>query len=120
SNKSKKSTWTTLSFYRRDMAWFLILDHKLRVHFQRSMNKSLHDAQFNHEHQGSLLKLKLYRFMYKAQQVEEVDMDDPFVLQTRYGVVPHSRSQTARAFSEVDEQKPARRAIQPRAPRFFA
>ncbi|KAH9102903.1 hypothetical protein AeMF1_020639 [Aphanomyces euteiches] len=53
----------------------------------------------------------------RVQQVEEVDMDDPFVLQTRYGVVPHSRSQTARAFSEVDEQKPARRAIQPRAPR---
>ncbi|KAH9120559.1 hypothetical protein AeMF1_007332 [Aphanomyces euteiches] len=56
----------------------------------------------------------------RVQLVEEVDMDDPFVLQTRYGVVPHSRSQTARAFSEVDEQKPARRAIQPRAPRFFA
>ncbi|CAK4285331.1 unnamed protein product, partial [Aphanomyces euteiches] len=35
-------------------------------------------------------------------------MDDPFVLQARYGVVPHSRSQAARAFSEVDEQKPAR------------
>ncbi|KAG9415477.1 hypothetical protein AC1031_008921 [Aphanomyces cochlioides] len=78
------------------------LDHKRRVHLLRSMNKNLHDAQFNHE----------------VQSVEEnVDMDDPFVLQARYGVTPHSGSQTARASSEVDEQKPARRAIQPRVPR---
>ncbi|CAK4758283.1 unnamed protein product, partial [Aphanomyces euteiches] len=59
SNKSKKSTWTTLSFYRRDMAWFLILDHKRRVHFQRSMNKSLHES--NKSKKSTWTTLSFYR-----------------------------------------------------------
>ncbi|KAH9152549.1 hypothetical protein LEN26_003694 [Aphanomyces euteiches] len=48
---------------------------------------------------------------------DDIARNEVLALQLRYGVVPHSGSQTARAFSEVDEQKPARRAIQPQAPR---